>query len=275
MAAAIHLPTIACRFSSRPISRSQRSRASVRVGGLRSAVCCFARKLSEAELLPLPADLEGLDEKLPSGAGVYGVYDANGDLQFLGISRDIPRSVDSHRKTVPSLCHSVKVEVVESAADRTSLTEAWKAWMQEHIDLNGKPPPGNLSGNELWTRRPKSKPDLRLTPGRHVSLTVPLEDLIDGLVKQHGVVAFIKGSRSAPQCGFSQRVVSILQSTGVDFESVNVLDEEYNFGLRETLKAYSNWPTFPQIFVKGELIGGCDILTAMDASGQLAALLKN
>lgn len=147
--------------------------------------------------------------------------------------------------------------------------------MEEHIKATGKVPPGNESGNATWVRQPpRKKPDLRLTPGPHVQLTVPLEELIDRLVKENKVVAFIKGSRSAPLCGFSQRVVGILENQGVDYESVDVLDEEYNSGLRETLKKYSNWPTFPQIFVNGELLGGCDILTSMQEKGELASVFK-
>lgn len=147
--------------------------------------------------------------------------------------------------------------------------------MEEYIKATGKVPPGNESGNTTWVRQPPRKTaDLRLTRGRHVQLSVPLEELIDQLVKEHKVVAFIKGSRSAPLCGFSQRVISILENERVDYESVDVLDEEYNYGLRETLKRYSNWPTFPQIFVNGELIGGCDILSSMHEKGELADLFK-
>lgn len=170
----------------------------------------------------------------------------------------------------------VKLQVgVIDEPDRAALTQAWKAWMEEHMAVTGNVPPGNEPGNSTWVRQPpKQKPDLRLTPGRHVKLTVPLEDLIDRLVKENKVVAFIKGSRSAPMCGFSQRVVGILESEGVDYESVDVLDEEYNSGLRETLKKYSSWPTFPQIFVNGELVGGCDILSSMYEKGELADLFK-
>ena len=147
--------------------------------------------------------------------------------------------------------------------------------MEEHIKATGKVPPGNESGNATWVKQaPRKKADLRLTPGRHVKLTVPMEELIDRMVKENRVVAFIKGSRTAPLCGFSQRVVSILESQGVEYESVDVLDEEHNSGLRETLKRYSNWPTFPQIFVNGELVGGCDILTSMYEKGELGDLLK-
>ncbi|KAB2603933.1 monothiol glutaredoxin-S16 [Pyrus ussuriensis x Pyrus communis] len=140
-------------------------------------------------------------------------------------------------------CHFGSVGVVDEP-DRAVLTETWKSWMEEHIKATGK-----------------KKSDLRLTPGPNVQLTVPLEELIDRLVKENEVVAFIKGSRSAPLCGFSQKVGRILENQGVDYESVDVLDEEYNRGLRETLKKYSNWLTFPQIFMNGELLGGCDILT--------------
>jgi len=147
--------------------------------------------------------------------------------------------------------------------------------MEEYIKISGKVPPGNESGNATWVRpQPKKKADLRLTPGRHVQLTVPLEELVNKLVKENKVVAFIKGSRSVPLCGFSQKVVGILEKEGVDYESVNVLDEDYNYGLRETLKKYSNWPTFPQIFLNGELVGGCDILTSMFEKGEVAGLFK-
>ncbi|XP_060202401.1 bifunctional monothiol glutaredoxin-S16, chloroplastic [Lycium barbarum] len=229
------------------------------------------KKLSETD----PLETDEISGTFPQESGVYAVYDSNGDLQFIGISRNIAASVVSHKNSVPQLCSSVKVGVVDEP-DRTALTESWKSWMEEHIATNGKVPPGNEPGNSTWVRQPpKKKSDLRLTPGRHVQLTVPLEDLIDRLVKENKVVAFIKGSRSAPQCGFSQRVVAILESEGVDYESIDVLDEEYNSGLRETLKNYSNWPTFPQIFVKGELVGGCDILTSMYEKGDLASLFKS
>lgn len=232
------------------------------------------KKLSEVDSIPLTPDSDDFSGKLRSDSGIYAVYDTNGELQFIGLSRNVASSVVAHRKKVPELCSSVKVGVVDKP-DKESLTKAWKSWMEEHIAATGKVPPGNETGNTTWFRAPpQKKPDLRLTPGREVQLTVPLEQLINRLVKENKVVAFIKGSRSAPLCGFSQRVIGILESEGVDYESVDVLDEEYNSGLRETLKKYSNWPTFPQVFVKGELIGGCDILTSMYEKGELASLFK-
>ncbi|KAL6597533.1 hypothetical protein ACP70R_046973 [Stipagrostis hirtigluma subsp. patula] len=242
------------------------------------AVAAF-KKLSEAAPLPIPQEpTEPLadEEALPPKPGVYGVYDPAGELQFVGISRNVRASVEGHRRKVPAdLCASVKFAVAdEETPDRTALNNAWKSWMEEHIAATGKAPPGNVAGNYTWIGAPQRPPDLRLTPGRHVQLTVPLEQLIDRLVKENKVVAFIKGSRSAPQCGFSQRVVGILEAQGVDFVTVDVLDEEHNRGLRETLKAYSSWPTFPQIFVGGELVGGCDIISSMAEKGELAALFQ-
>ncbi|KAK9699154.1 hypothetical protein RND81_08G156300 [Saponaria officinalis] len=239
-----------------------------------STVSAAVPKLADSVSFPLSPENDAIGEELTSSAGVYAVFDTKGDLQFIGLSRNVAASVDVHRKKVPELCSFVKVGVIDEP-DRESLTQAWKSWMEEHIEATGKIPPGNETGNTtIFRPPPQKKSDLRLTPGRQTQLTVPLEELIDKLVKENKVVAFIKGSRNAPQCGFSQRVVGILNSQGVDYESVDVLDDEYNNGLRETLKNYSNWPTFPQVFVNGELVGGCDILTSMHEKGELASLFN-
>lgn len=139
--------------------------------------------------------------------------------------------------------------VVIDAPERAALTDAWKAWMEEHINNGGNVPPGNVSGNTTWTARKarSAKPEIRLTPGANVKLTVPLETLVDKIVKEFNVVAFIKGTRTSPQCGFSHRVLTILNEQSVDYEVLNVLDEDHNPGLRETIKQYSQWPTIPQV----------------------------
>uniref|UniRef100_A0A7N0ZV21 Glutaredoxin domain-containing protein n=1 Tax=Kalanchoe fedtschenkoi TaxID=63787 RepID=A0A7N0ZV21_KALFE len=260
-------PSLRTPPSLRSVSISRTKRALIVVSAL--------PKLGDTDSIAVPEEAVDVIGKFPQEAGVYAVYDKHDELQFIGITRNIAASVVAHHNSLPGLCSSVKASTVEEA-DRTSLTQAWKTWMEEHISTGGKVPPGNETGNSTWVRQPpKKKSDLRLTPGRHVQLTVPLEELIDKLVKENKVVAFIKGSRSAPQCGFSQRVVGILESEGIQYESVNVLDEEYNPGLREALKSYSNWPTFPQIFFNGELVGGCDILTSMHEKGELSELLVN
>jgi monothiol glutaredoxin len=82
----------------------------------------------------------------------------------------------------------------------------------------------------------------------------------------------MKGSPSAPMCGFSFKVVQILNALGVDYQSYNVLADE---NLRQGIKQYSNWPTIPQLYVKGEFVGGCDIIENMYRSGELQALLSS
>lgn len=82
---------------------------------------------------------------------------------------------------------------------------------------------------------------------------------------------YMKGSPSAPQCGFSAKVIGILKNHNVPFSSVNVL--EYG-EIREGIKSFSDWPTIPQLYVDGEFVGGCDIVTQMEDEGELAELLK-
>jgi monothiol glutaredoxin len=84
------------------------------------------------------------------------------------------------------------------------------------------------------------------------------------------VLLFMKGTPLFPQCGFSARVVQILTHAGVQFASVNVLE---NQEIREGIKEFSNWPTIPQLYIKGEFVGGCDIVTEMYQSGELQTLL--
>lgn len=95
--------------------------------------------------------------------------------------------------------------------------------------------------------------------------------LIGDQVKAHPVMLYMKGNPSMPMCGFSAKVVQILKTEGIDFSSVNVLDYP---SIREGIKKYSDWPTIPQLYVNGEFIGGCDIVTSMHQSGELAELLK-
>lgn len=93
-----------------------------------------------------------------------------------------------------------------------------------------------------------------------------VNDMIDSEVKNNDVLLFMKGTPSFPQCGFSGQVVQILDYLGVPYKGINVLE---NMEIREGVKAYSNWPTIPQLYVKGEFIGGCDIIREMFQAGEL------
>ena len=88
-------------------------------------------------------------------------------------------------------------------------------------------------------------------------------------VEGNDVVLFMKGTASMPQCGFSSRVVGVLNYMGVAYKDVNVLADD---GIRNGIKSFSDWPTIPQLYVKGEFVGGCDIVTEMTLSGELDAL---
>ncbi|RVU34910.1 Grx4 family monothiol glutaredoxin [Hwanghaeella grinnelliae] len=94
----------------------------------------------------------------------------------------------------------------------------------------------------------------------------PALEAIESEVKSNDVVLFMKGTPVFPQCGFSAAVVQVLNHIGVKFKGVNVLEDD---GIRQGIKEYSNWPTIPQLYVKGEFLGGCDIIREMFETGEL------
>ncbi len=97
------------------------------------------------------------------------------------------------------------------------------------------------------------------------------QDRIKETVTSNDVVLYMKGTKSMPQCGFSSRVAGVLNFMGVDYTDVNVLADDE---IRQGIKDYSDWPTIPQLYVKGEFVGGCDIITEMTLSGELDTLLE-
>ncbi|MGH7294447.1 MAG: Grx4 family monothiol glutaredoxin [Polyangiaceae bacterium] len=94
---------------------------------------------------------------------------------------------------------------------------------------------------------------------------------IEDLIKSSKVMLFMKGTRQFPACGFSNAVVQILKKEGASFETFNILADP---DVRQGLKEFSSWPTFPQLYVDGKFVGGCDIVTEMHQNGELAPLLK-
>jgi monothiol glutaredoxin len=102
-------------------------------------------------------------------------------------------------------------------------------------------------------------------------MTDPVHQQIAAEIEANPVVLYMKGTPMFPQCGFSARVVQVLSHLGVPFKGVNVLED---MAIREGIKSFSNWPTIPQLYVKGEFIGGCDIVLEMFQSGELTTLLK-
>lgn len=100
-------------------------------------------------------------------------------------------------------------------------------------------------------------------------MTTTLDQIRDTVAK-NDVVLFMKGTKAMPQCGFSSRVAGVLNYMGIDFVDVNVLADAE---IRQGIKDFSDWPTIPQLYVKGEFVGGCDIVTEMTLSGELDQLL--
>ena len=102
------------------------------------------------------------------------------------------------------------------------------------------------------------------------SATNPMRDAIQSAISENPVILFMKGSPDAPACGFSARTVAVLQSLDAPFAAVDILPDPR---IRQELSAMSGWPTIPQLFVDGELVGGCDIVTEMYESGELQQVL--
>jgi monothiol glutaredoxin len=101
-------------------------------------------------------------------------------------------------------------------------------------------------------------------------MTNPMRDQIQAAIDENPVILFMKGTPDQPMCGFSARTVAILQSVGQPFAAVNILPDPR---IRQELSAVSNWPTIPQLFIEGEFVGGCDIVTEMYESGELQQAL--
>jgi len=108
-------------------------------------------------------------------------------------------------------------------------------------------------------------------PAANEDQTMAIEQFIDNEVKSNDVVLFMKGTPQFPMCGFSGQVVQILDYLGVPYKGINVLESD---DLRQGIKTYSQWPTIPQLYVKGEFVGGCDIVREMFQAGELQGLFK-
>jgi monothiol glutaredoxin len=126
--------------------------------------------------------------------------------------------------------------------------------------------PNTMRDLPMSSNRPSPVAEASAADGEHN----PIRDAIAEAIAEHKVILFMKGTPEAPACGFSARTVAALQELDVPFAAVDVLPDPR---IRQELSAISNWPTIPQLFADGELIGGCDIVTEMYESGELAQAL--
>ncbi len=102
-------------------------------------------------------------------------------------------------------------------------------------------------------------------------MTPELKEQLDNLLEQNKILVFMKGTKLMPMCGFSNNVVQILNTLGVPFETINVLDDG---DIRQGIKEYSNWPTIPQVYINGEFVGGSDILLELYQKGELQQMVE-
>lgn len=102
-------------------------------------------------------------------------------------------------------------------------------------------------------------------------MTPELKERLDKLVNQNKIMVFMKGNKLMPQCGFSNNVVQILNTLGVPYETMDVLDD---YEIRQGIKEYSNWPTIPQVYINGEFVGGSDVLIELYQQGELQQLVE-
>ena len=215
------------------------------------------------------------NEGIPATPGVYAIYNEKGALQYVGLSRKVNSSVKVHAFELPQYCYSVRCLSLPDAS-KAGLQTAWKTWMMEYVAEAGSLPPGNTPDNKLFSERRTrpSKACVRLTDGKTPDM--PAEELskaIQNCVETHKIVAFIKGTREEPDCGFSHRMVNVLNELCVDYDTVNVLDDYYNPNLIFVIKDFSEWPTIPQLYFEGELLGGHDIVNSMHETGELGKTL--
>lgn len=214
-------------------------------------------------------------DQIPEEVGVYAIYDESSLLRYIGLSKKIRASVEAHVKALgpeaSSLVATVKcIEMPGESKD--ALKETWEKWIEQHMEAGGDIPAGNLPDNApgadpRWRSRAQpAKASLELGTGNP-------SEYVASLVAKYPVVLFMKGVPAMPQCGFSAKTVGILREIGASYESVNVLDADANPGVRDAVKQFSQWPTIPQLFANGELVGGADIVSDLHERGELQALL--
>jgi monothiol glutaredoxin len=260
-------------------ARAARPRVRASLGDLLTSGGVPVGAASGIEDLPLePVPPAGIE--LPAHwarPGVYGVYGADGVLRYVAAVRDVRDAVEVHRTVIAdeARCSAVRMMTVE-AVDDAPLGDLAYNWLVAHTQEGPGAPEGNLmESGEEWRvevaaeERGGEAVCFRKESGAEAE---DVEAEIKRLLRAHKVLLFMKGTRTAPRCGFSEATVRLLTRRvgAAGFECVDCLDELGNRGLRDGIKAYSQWPTIPQLYVNGDFVGGADIVADMDSSGELA-----
>jgi len=268
------------------------------LNGLRPQAARIARRADDGtDLMEVPTLSEapvfvtGVDvlsgepdvSALPEEMGVYAVYDTGDRLQYIGLSRNIQKNIENHAKAIglpeaTDLIASVKcIEMPDESKE--VLKQTWEFWLKDHLGDGGEIPVGNLPENApgadpRWrSRGAQAKPSLNLGGVGGIASQAEAMEAVKTAVESNPVLLFMKGTPAMPQCGFSARTSGLLREIGVPFETVNVLDEANNPGVREAVKDFGQWPTIPQLYVSGQLVGGADIVMEMYQKGELEQML--
>ncbi|CAK9042826.1 unnamed protein product [Durusdinium trenchii] len=198
-------------------------------------------------------------------------------------SRNMQKSVATHAKAigikeVGDLIGSVRCAEMPDGS-KEELKSTWEVWLKDHLGNGGEIPVGNLPENApgadpRWrSKGAQAKPSLNLGGVAGIASQAEAMDAVRQAVEENPIVLFMKGTPAMPQCGFSARTSGLLREIGVPFETVNVLDEANNPGVREAVKEFGQWPTIPQLYVAGQLVGGADIVMEMYQQGELEQML--
>lgn len=239
--------------------------------------CNFPGNIEDLPMEKIPQEINLLPPYWQR-PGVYGIYSSTSELQFVAASPNILASIGAHLKYVPNASekvNSVRMITVDHEGDAPldKFAEGWVMALHEsELDL----PPGNTDESPEWRIEPASA-NVYFSNGLiGADLDARVEEEIKGILRDHKVVLFMKGTRDSPKCGFSKAVVDVLdRGVGDDFVCVDCLDNNRNDGLRNGIKKFSNWPTIPQLYVDGDFVGGADIIQEMEMNGELAAVLNS
>eukprot|EP01012_Entosiphon_sulcatum_P000115 TRINITY_DN100178_c0_g1_i1.p1 TRINITY_DN100178_c0_g1~~TRINITY_DN100178_c0_g1_i1.p1 ORF type:complete len:219 (-),score=47.48 TRINITY_DN100178_c0_g1_i1:37-669(-) len=174
--------------------------------------------------------------------------------------KDLDAALDALAQEFPAKYLRVDAEQVPAVAEKYNVES-----VPFVVLFKGGQVKGQVAGAKL--------PEIRalLVGAGAQASAVPLEERLKRLVNQSPVMVFMKGQPAAPRCGFSNQIVGILNETGVPFGSFDILSDEE---VRQGLKTFSNWPTYPQLYVNGELVGGLDIVKELQKNGELVDTLK-
>mmetsp|Transcript_59703 Transcript_59703/g.131089 ORF Transcript_59703/g.131089 Transcript_59703/m.131089 type:complete len:500 (+) Transcript_59703:113-1612(+) len=233
----------------------------------------------------------------PAGPAVYAVYDSDKAVQYIGMSKQLRRSIIGHSiafgdEEASDRISAVRVLPLPTDVTKEALQAKWEEWILEYREAMGATPIGNLPETDpnaelRWRGKAKVSRSssisaesegllapLLLTDAPALTSVEGAVEAVQSVVKSHPIVFFMKGTPSMPLCGFSARAVSQLKQVGAQYKAVNVLDVDGNPFVREAVKAYSQWPTIPQLFVNGSLLGGSDIINDLFQNRQLAETLR-